>query len=381
VTEVAELADLYKDLHAHPELAFAEHRTAALVAARLRDLGYQVTEGVGGTGVVGVMKHGDGPVALLRADMDALAVREQTGLPYASTVSGHDRETPVMHACGHDMHVACLLGAAAELAADPGSWRGTLLLVFQPAEETGEGARAMIDDGLFDRFAAPGVVLGRRRAVLRPSCSRIRSVLPSPARTRSASPAFARAITGRARDRVDPVLMAAPDVQRLHGISPGRCRPPTPPSSRSARACGHCPMSYRTRPVLLSVRSFDPAVRDNCSRRSAHHRSQAAASGAPRQIISLGRSRRRERRRRVRRVPDAAAGIGPGWCSARVGDQGEDVGLLSTAAGAPPLTGCSAARRPLPGITSQPGRPGRCRHSAVQPLALFAPLIEHPAPG
>ena len=107
------------------------------------------------------MTHGDGPVALLRADMDALPVREQTGLPYASTASGQDPETPLMHACGHDMHVACLLGAAAELAADLGSWCGTLLLVFQPAEETGEGARAMIDDGLFDRFAAPGVVLGQ----------------------------------------------------------------------------------------------------------------------------------------------------------------------------------------------------------------------------
>ena len=154
MTDLAELAGLYQDIHAHPELAFAEHRTAALVAARLRDLGYQVTEGVGRTGVVGVLRNGDGPVALLRADMDALPVREQTGLPHAST-------SPVMHACGHDMHVACLLGAAAELAADPASWHGTLLLVFQPAEETGEGARAMIDDGLFDRFGVPGVVLGQ----------------------------------------------------------------------------------------------------------------------------------------------------------------------------------------------------------------------------
>ena len=196
-----ELAGLYKDLHAHPELAFAEHRTAALVAARLRDLGYQVTEGVGRTGVVGVMKHGDGPVALLRADMDALPVREQTGLPYASTVSGQGPETPVMHACGHDMHVACLLGAAAELAADLGSWRGTLLLVFQPAEETGEGARAMIDDGLFDRFAAPGVVLGQHVSPIPAGLLGLRAGPAFAGSTRCASCCTGAARTARSRRR------------------------------------------------------------------------------------------------------------------------------------------------------------------------------------
>src|ERR1700728_366574 len=169
VPDVADLANVYRDIHAHPELAFAEHRTAALVASRLGGLGYQVTTGVGRTGVVGVMKNGDGPTVALRADMDALPVLERTGLPYASSarVTGRDgREVPLMHACGHDMHVTCLLGAAAELAADRSSWRGTLLLVFQPAEESGGGAQAMIDDGLYDRFPRPEVGLGQHVAPL-----------------------------------------------------------------------------------------------------------------------------------------------------------------------------------------------------------------------
>jgi metal-dependent amidase/aminoacylase/carboxypeptidase family protein len=165
LADLADLTGVYQDLHAYPEPAFAEHRTAAIVAARLRGLGYQTTTGVGRTGVVGVLANGAGPTVLLRADMDGLPVLEQTGLAYASTAvttgsAGH--EVPLMHACGHDAHVTCLLGAAAALAADAGSWSGTLLLVFQPAEETGEGARAMIDDGLFDRFGLPDVLLGQQ---------------------------------------------------------------------------------------------------------------------------------------------------------------------------------------------------------------------------
>src|SRR6204780_2487332 len=150
--DLADLTGIYRDLHAHPELAFAEHRTAEIVGARLRDLGYQTTA------------HGDGPTVLLRADMDALPVLERTGLDYASADRGKSadgKDVPVMHACGHDAHVTCLLGAAAELAAGAGNWQGTLLLVFQPAEEVGEGARAMIDDGLYERFAVPDIVLGQ----------------------------------------------------------------------------------------------------------------------------------------------------------------------------------------------------------------------------
>ncbi len=135
--------EFYRDLHAHPELSHQEHRTAAAVAERLRDAGCEVHEGVGGTGVVGVLRNGDAPVVLLRADMDALPVREATGLPYASSVtaSSDGSEVPVMHACGHDVHVACLLGAVAVLAGARSDWSGTVVAVFQPAEEVADGSR------------------------------------------------------------------------------------------------------------------------------------------------------------------------------------------------------------------------------------------------
>lgn len=124
------LRALYEDLHAHPELSFQEFRTAGIVADRLRRQGWEVSEGVGGTGVVGVLANGEGPVVLLRADMDGLPVQERTGLAYASratAVDGEGNEVPVMHACGHDMHVTCLLGATAQLAAARGEWRGTVV--------------------------------------------------------------------------------------------------------------------------------------------------------------------------------------------------------------------------------------------------------------
>ena len=139
--------DFYRDLHAHPELPHQEHRTAGDVAARLRDTGFEVHEGIGGTGVVGILRNGDGPTVLLRADMDALPVLETTGLPYASAQTADDG-TPVMHACGHDVHVTCLLGAAALMARAQEQWAGTLVVLFQPAEETADGARAMVGDGL-----------------------------------------------------------------------------------------------------------------------------------------------------------------------------------------------------------------------------------------
>src|SRR5919202_1760435 len=155
---MGELEELYRDVHAHPELSMQEHRTADRAAERLDGAGYAVTTGVGGTGVVGLLRNGDGPTVMLRADMDALPVREATGLPYASTATATDPsgvEVPVMHACGHDMHVTWLAGATALLAGAREAWHGTVLAVFQPAEETAQGAQAMIDDGLFDRFPKP----------------------------------------------------------------------------------------------------------------------------------------------------------------------------------------------------------------------------------
>jgi amidohydrolase len=156
--ELAALADVYKDLHQSPELSFQEEKTAAKMAAELRRLGFETTEKVGGHGVVGVLKNGDGPTVMLRADMDALPVVEETGRDYASKVKVTDARgavVGVMHACGHDMHMTNLVGTLRYLAAHKDQWHGTLMPIFQPAEERGGGAEAMLNDGLFSRFPRP----------------------------------------------------------------------------------------------------------------------------------------------------------------------------------------------------------------------------------
>ena len=152
--------DLYLDLHQHPELSSHETQTASKLAARLRSLGYEVTEGVGGTGVVAILKNGAGPTVMLRTELDALPVEEKTGLSYASKVRTKDesgRDVSVMHACGHDLHMAALVGTAEVMAHSKDSWHGTLMLIGQPAEETISGAKRMIEDGLFTRFPKPAV--------------------------------------------------------------------------------------------------------------------------------------------------------------------------------------------------------------------------------
>jgi hippurate hydrolase len=153
---------LYLDLHENPELSSHETQTAAKLAGRLRSAGYDVTEHVGGTGVVAILKNGPGPTIMLRTELDALPVEEKTGLPYASTVhtkdnAGHD--VPVMHACGHDLHMAAILGTAEIMARSKNTWHGTLMLIGQPAEETITGADAMLRDGLFTRFPKPDVAV------------------------------------------------------------------------------------------------------------------------------------------------------------------------------------------------------------------------------
>ena len=153
---------LYLDIHEHPELSFHEQRTAALLAEKLRGLGYEVTEHVGGTGIVAILKNGAGPTVMLRTELDALPVLEQTGLPFASKArmnddSGH--EVPVMHACGHDLHMSAFYGTAAIMAKSKETWHGTLMLVGQPAEETISGAKRMLEDGLFTRFPKPDVAV------------------------------------------------------------------------------------------------------------------------------------------------------------------------------------------------------------------------------
>ena len=158
----ASLLALYKQIHASPELAFQEEKTATRLATELRRSGFAVTEKVGGTGVVGVLKNGKGPTILVRADMDALPIIEDTKLPYASKIRTRDKDgldVGVMHACGHDMNVACLVGTARVMTAMKDRWKGTLVFIGQPAEEIGAGAKAMLEDGLLKRFPRPDFAL------------------------------------------------------------------------------------------------------------------------------------------------------------------------------------------------------------------------------
>jgi len=158
------LGSLFEQLHRNPELSLAEHATAARLAGELRAIGFEVTEGVGGTGLVALLRNGDGPRVLMRADMDGLPVAEQSGLPYASAASQVDPVTgessPTMHACGHDVHMTSLIGTARQMMARRDEWAGTLMLIGQPAEERGLGARAMLEDGLYERFGKPDFALG-----------------------------------------------------------------------------------------------------------------------------------------------------------------------------------------------------------------------------
>ncbi|HVT70145.1 MAG TPA: amidohydrolase [Trebonia sp.] len=388
VLDVDDLAALYRDLHAHPELAFAEHRTAGIVAARLRDLGYQVTTGVGGTGVVGVLPNGSGPAVLLRADMDALPVQEQTGLDYASAARATDadgRDVPVMHACGHDMHVTCLLGAAAELAAARDEWHGTLLLVFQPAEETGEGAQAMLDDGLYQRFPVPGIVLGQH-------------VMPLPAGVfgMHGGPAMAGADAlrvvlhgqgghgSRPETTVDPVLLAAATVLRLQGIvarelTPGETAVLTVGALHAGTAANIIPDQAE---LLLSLRSFDDKVRDKALAAVERIiRGEALASGAPRdpEITTTvafpvlvndpaGSAKLTE-------VFNAGPGLtlDPGPVTGS-----EDVGLLATAAGVPCVYwffgGADPAR--FTGVTTVAEARSIVDTLPSNHSPLFAPVVE-----
>jgi hippurate hydrolase len=217
-----ELEVLYKDVHSHPELSMQETRTAEIAANRLRASGYEVISGIGKTGVVGILKNGAGPTVMLRADMDALPIAEATGLPYASKVTATDSDgktVPVGHMCGHDMHVTWLAGAAALFSQAREAWHGTLLVVFQPGEETAQGARAMIGDNLFKRFPKPDVVLGQHVMV-----GPAGNIAGSAGAITSAADSLQIRLFGRGahgsmpQASIDPVVMAAATVLRLQTI-------------------------------------------------------------------------------------------------------------------------------------------------------------------
>ncbi|MFJ4329237.1 MULTISPECIES: M20 family metallopeptidase [unclassified Streptomyces] len=263
----SDVEDLYRDLHRHPELGLREHRTARKAADALRQSGYDVTEGVGGTGVVGVLANGDGPVVMVRADMDALPVRERTGLPYASTATVTDadgREQPVMHACGHDVHVSCLVGCARLMAECRDAWRGTFVALFQPSEEDGAGADAMVRDGLTAKSPRPDVVLAQH-------------VLPYPAGyvgTRagsflSAADSLRVTVHGRGahgsapQASVDPVVIAASIVVRLQTVVSRELAATTPAVvTVGSIHAGSSPNVIPDRAVLeINVRTYDDATR------------------------------------------------------------------------------------------------------------------------
>nr|WP_211323487.1 amidohydrolase [Prauserella marina] len=293
---LADLEALYTDLHRHPELGFAETRTARVLADRLTSAGYEVHTGIGGTGVLGVLRNGEGPAVLLRADIDALPVEERTGLPYASTaraVDAEGRDVAVMHACGHDMHATWLSGAAALLAESREAWSGTVLAVFQPAEEGGSGAAAMVADGLFDVAGTPDVVLGQH---VTPGPAGW--VLTRPGPLMAGTDAMRVTLHGRGghgsrpETTVDPVVLAASVVQRLQTIVSRELA--ATDSAVLTVGSLHAGTAHNViadeATMEINVRTFDAAVRTRvlaAIERIVKAESEASAAPAPPDIVEL----------------------------------------------------------------------------------------------
>jgi amidohydrolase len=345
MTDADALVTLYQDLHRHPELAFHETRTAGIAAHRLREVGFEVTQAVGGTGVVGVLRNGEGPTVLLRADMDALPVEEQTGLPYASTARAEDAagiDQPVMHACGHDVHVTCLIGACVALRECADAWRGTVVAVFQPAEEAGGGAQAMVDDGLFERFGRPDVVLGQH---VTPLPAGVIGLRPGPAF--AAADGLIVTLYGRGghgsrpEDTVDPVVMAAATILRLQTVVSREVawNDPAVVTIGAVHAGSVGNVISDQAQLHLSIRSFTAEARRRVLESVTRIiRAEALASGAPREpdievlVPFPGVTNDVAATDRTRPALEAVSArvIDPGQLAAS-----EDVGVLATAAGAP----------------------------------------------
>jgi amidohydrolase len=255
--ELPWIRDVYKDLHRHPELSLEEHRTSQLVAEKLTTFGYEVTH-LGGTGVVGVLANGEGPTVLARADMDALPVTEATGLEYSSTVEG------VMHACGHDVHVSTLLGAAKLMADGRGAWSGTYIALFQPAEEVGAGSRAMVDDGLVTTVPRPDVAFAQH---VMPIAAGTVATTAGP--VLSAADSIRITVHGKGAHgsmphmAVDPVVLASSIVLRLQTVvsretKPGDFAVVTVGAINAGTTANIIPDRAT---LLLNIRTYDSQVR------------------------------------------------------------------------------------------------------------------------
>lgn len=284
-----ELEELYRDIHQHPELAFHEVRTADLLATRLRKLGYEVTTGIARTGIVGILRNGPGPVVMLRTELDALPVEEKTGLPFASkvtTVDASGATVPVAHACGHDLHMAAWYGTAKIMATHRDAWHGTLMLVGQPAEEVGDGAAAMLADGLFTRFPKPDFAIGMHDEPSLPSGQ----VGIHAGYFRAAIDSLDVTIIGRGghgarpQNSVDPIVIAARSIVGLQTIVSRETDPLSPAVVTVGAIHGGTvgniiPDQVR---MLITIRSYAPNVRDHMLASIKRQlEGEAAAAGAP----------------------------------------------------------------------------------------------------
>ncbi|KAL8848449.1 MAG: hypothetical protein Q9221_006500 [Calogaya cf. arnoldii] len=259
----------YRDLHRNPELSRQEERTSSIAADHLKAVGYRVHEHIGGYGLIGVLKNRNGPTVLLRADMDALPVRENTGLDYASKKTMIDKngsEVPVMHACGHDVHVSCLMGAAKLLHAAKSKWKGTLICLFQPAEELVSGAQAMVDDGLYSRFDIPKPDIGLGQHVF--CIYKAGTVNLSPGPVMAACDGLKIRVFGKGGHGsmpdicIDPIVLASHIVVRLQTIVSRELKP----GEVGVITCGkfHAGTASNIIPdyadLELTIRSYDTTV-------------------------------------------------------------------------------------------------------------------------
>ena len=286
-----DLQTLYQDIHRNPELAFQEVQTAATLAARLKALGYEVTTGVGRTGVVGLLRNGAGPTVMLRTELDALPVAEKTGVAFASTVITKNlagATVPVMHACGHDLHMTAWSGTAKWMVDHRQQWHGTLMLVGQPAEESNGGAAAMLKDGLFERFPKPDFVIGIHDDDTMPAGTI--GFHPGPFRAMSISPTvtmYGRGGHGAMPyNTVDPVVMAARTVMALQTVVSRENNPMDPVVVTIGSIHGGTQANVIPDEVKLelNIRTYTDEVQKRVLAAVARIvRAEASASGAPRE--------------------------------------------------------------------------------------------------